>query len=87
MLERLRRRAPALPPDLANDWEYFVRSWDARRAMCLNHWQKPAWGSKFLNMMVELHEQMRGHPQGGAFARCMRGKMSWEYFPHAALQV
>lgn len=87
VVERLRRRAPALPPDLANDWDYFMRSWDARRVMALNHFQKPAWGSRFLNMMVELHEEMRRDPQGDAFARWMRREMTERHFPRADLRV
>ena len=31
VLERLRRRSPGLPPELANDWNFFTRTWDARR--------------------------------------------------------
>ena len=87
VLERLRRRAPALPPDLANDWGFFTRTWDTRRVSTLTDWQKPGWGSQFLNLMVKLHEDMRSHPRGDTFAQWLREEMSWEHFPRAALRV
>ena len=40
-----------------------MRSWDARRVMALGHFEKPAWGSRFLNIMVELHEEMKRNPR------------------------
>ena len=40
VLERLRRRAPALPPDVANDWGFFTRTWDSRRVSMLRVCQK-----------------------------------------------
>ena len=87
VLERLRRRAPALPPDVANDWGFFTRTWDSRRVGMLRDCQKGGWGSQFLNMMLKLHEDMRSHPEGDTFAQWMRGEMSWEHFPRAPLRV
>ena len=87
VLERLRRRAPALPPDLANDWGFFLRTWDTRRVSMLPEWQRAGWGSRFLNMMLELHRDMRAHPEGDAFALWIRREMSWEHFPGAPLRV
>ena len=87
VVERLRRRAPALPPDLANDWGYFMRTWDTRRVQALNPFQKPGWGKRFLDMMVELHEEMRRDPRGDAFARWMRREMMERHFPRADLRV
>ena len=55
--------------------------------MNLNQYQKPAWGSRFVNIMVELHERMRRDPLGDAFARWMRAEMAERHFPRAALQV
>lgn len=46
VLERLRRRAVPLPPDLANDWDYFVRSWDTRRVMALYHFFRSQRGGR-----------------------------------------
>ena len=88
VLERLRRRAPALPPDLANDWDYFMRTWDTRRVMVSSTpWQKAAWGSRFRDMMVELLDEMKRDPRGDAFARWMRREMSMSHFPRADLHV
>ena len=87
VLERLRRRAPALPPDLANDWGFFTRTWDARRVSMLREWHRPGWGSHFLNMMLELHKGLRAHPNGDTFTKWMREEMSWEHFPSAPLRV
>ena len=59
VLERLRR--PIWPMIFGTN--YFMRSWDARRVMALGHFEKPAWGSRFLNTMVELHEEMKRNPR------------------------
>ena len=84
----MRRRAPALPPDLANDWDYFMRTWDTRKVMaCSTPWQKAAWGSRFRDMMVELLEELKRDPRGDAFARWMRREMTMSHFPRAALHV
>ena len=47
VLERLRRRAPALPPDLSNDWGFFLRTWDTRRVSMLREWERAGWGVAF----------------------------------------
>ena len=58
VLGRLRRRVPPLPADLANGWDYFLRRWDVRRVVNLNQYRTPAWGTRFVNIMVELQERM-----------------------------
>ena len=36
VLERLRLRSEPLPADLANDWEWFKKNWDAARLLLLD---------------------------------------------------
>ena len=40
ILERIRARSKPLPPDLANDWHWFVKHWDAARVRNLREMQK-----------------------------------------------
>ena len=81
VLERLRRRAPALPPDLANDWGFFLQTWDARRVSMLREGHRAGWGAQFLSLMLDLHRDMRANPNGDTFALWIRREMSWERFP------
>ena len=87
VLERLRRRAPALPPDLANDWGFFLQIWDARRVSMLRECHRGGWGATFLALILELHREMRANPNGDCFALWIRREMAWEHFPLAPLRV
>ena len=66
-LERLRKRAPPLPPDLANQWDFFVGNWDRFRLGGLR--MRAAWGSQFLNLVNELLGRMSAPSvEGNPFA-------------------
>lgn len=89
VLERLRRRADPLPPDLANDWSFFLKHWDRWKVGSMPDHRRDSWGIRFLNMMKELSEKMasaqaegRGHP----FADWMRSEMRQPSFCYADLR-
>ena len=86
VLERLRRRAPPLPPDLANQWEFFVGNWDRFRLGGLR--VRAAWGSQFLNIVNELLARMSAPSvEGNPFADWMRKELRKPSFPVAPLRV
>ena len=70
ILERLRGRAKPLPPDLANDWYWFLRKWDQARLSRMIPWKRAAWGSVFRDLVHDLMKEMLVDPD--AFARWMR---------------
>ena len=70
ILERLRGRCKPLPPDLANDWHWFMKHWDGSRFRLLRAIQRAAWGSVFLDIVQDLLQQLRDDED--AFANWMR---------------
>ena len=87
VLERLRRRAPALPPDLSNDWNFCLQTWEDRRLTMLREAHRPGRGATFLNLLLDLHRDMRANPNGDTFALWIRREMRWEHFPLAPLRL
>ena len=72
ILERLRARAKPLPPDLANDWHWFLKHWDAARVRHLRLAQRPAWGAMFLGIVKDLLEKLRDDDE--AFTKWIRSE-------------
>ena len=70
VLERLRGRGRPLPPDLANDWHWFLRQWDRAAMMRMPPLRRNAWGSKFRDMALDLLKELDKDPD--AFAKWMR---------------
>ena len=59
ILERLRGRGKPLPPDLANDWHWFVKHWDAARVKHLREFHRPGWGAMFRDIVKDLLERLK----------------------------
>jgi hypothetical protein len=59
VLERLRLRFPPLPPDQANDWEWFKPRWDKTRLAKLHPAVMGAWGAQFRNEVLALLQRLR----------------------------
>ena len=59
ILRRLRLRAAPLPPDLDNDWEWFVQQWDKRRVEHLPELDKCTWGYRFRETILGLLGRIR----------------------------
>ena len=59
ILERLRGRAKPLPPELANDWHWFLRHWDDARVHRLGPYHRAGWGSVFRDLVQELMRDMQ----------------------------
>ena len=59
ILERLRARSKPLPPDLANDWHWFLKHWDAARVRLINPAQRNAWALDFLGIIKTLLRRLR----------------------------
>ena len=72
ILERLRGRSRPLPPDLANDWHWFLRQWDQARLSRMQPWKRGAWGSVFRDSVQGLMKEMLVDPD--AFAIWMRSE-------------
>ena len=70
ILERVRARSKPLPPDLANDWSWFLKHWDAARVRMLHPWQKDGWAGDFLKIVKDLVSKLGGDPD--ALATLMR---------------
>ena len=84
ILERLRARSKPLPPDLANDWNWFVKHWDSARVNMLHAWQKDGWASDFLNIVKDLASKLRDDED--ALAKWMRRERRM-YLSAPALQL
>ena len=72
ILERLRGRGKPLPPDLANDWVWFLRQWDQARLSRMQPWRRGAWGSVFRDMVQDLMKEIQTVPD--VFAKWMRSQ-------------
>jgi hypothetical protein len=84
VLDRIRARCKPLPPDLQNDWQWFIRNWDATMLRNMRADQRNAWGSEFLKIMQGLLDRSRD--DGDALAKWMRTeRASWLGLP--ALRV
>ena len=59
ILERLRTRSKPLPPDLANDWHWFLKQWDAARLRHMPPRQRNAWGSQFRDIVRNLLARLK----------------------------
>ena len=59
ILERLRGRGKPLPPDLANDWHWFLKHWDAARVKHLREFHRPGWGAMFRDIVKDLLERLK----------------------------
>ena len=59
ILERLGARSKPLPPDLANDWHWFLKHWDAARVRLINPAQRNAWALDFLGIIKTLLSRLR----------------------------
>ena len=74
VLDRVHARSKPLPPDLQNDWLWFVKQWDAAMLRNLPSHQKVAWGSEFLKTVNTLLDRIRA--DGDALAKWMRSERS-----------
>ena len=72
ILERLRARAKPLPPDLSNDWQWFLKLWDAARVRHLRLDQRRAWGAMFLDLVKDLLKKLRDDED--AFTKWIRSE-------------
>ena len=70
ILERLRVRAKPLPPELANDWHWFLRHWEDARIRRLVPSHRAGWASIFRDLVQGLMRDMR--TDDNAFASWMR---------------
>ena len=59
ILERLRCRAKPLPPDLENDWHWFIRQWDIARVRRMRDLHKLGWGAQFRDIVRDLLDKMK----------------------------
>ena len=59
ILERVRTRSKPLPADLANDWQWFLKHWDAARIQWLRPVQRNAWAADFVGIVKELLRRLR----------------------------
>ena len=59
ILERVRARSKPLPPDLANDWSWFLKHWDTARVNMLHSWQKDGWARDFIDIVKDLVSRLR----------------------------
>jgi hypothetical protein len=85
VLERVRMRFPPLPPEQANDWEWFKPRWDKSRLDKFHVDVKGAWGAQFRNEIVALLQRLRdGDVQ--ALSRWMADQ-SREYLCMPALRI
>jgi hypothetical protein len=74
VLDRVRLRCKPLPPDLQNDWQWFIKQWDAAMVRNLPAHQKAAWRSEFLKTVNALLDSIR--VDGDALAKWMRSERS-----------
>jgi hypothetical protein len=85
VLERVRMRFPPLPPEQANDWEWFKPRWDKSRLDKFHVDVKGAWGAQFRIEIVALLQRLRdGDVQ--ALSRWMADQ-SREYLCMPALRI
>ena len=84
ILERLRVKSKPLPPDLLNDWQWFLRHWDTARVHQLSPTQKPAWGSIFVGIVKWLLSRLPDDED--ALAKWMRQQRE-TYLSQPALQL
>ena len=70
ILDRIRHRSKPLPADLANDWNWFLKHWDAARVAMLMPLQRTGWASDFVKIAKKLLSDMREDPD--ALAKWMR---------------
>ena len=84
VLERLKSKAKPLPPDLANDWNWFMKHWDRARVSHLPPHQKPAWAKQFRDLVLDLLERIRD--DGDALIPWMKSERR-KYLAAPALQI
>ena len=72
ILERLRVRAKPSPPELANDWHWFLRHWADARIRRLVPSHRAGWASIFRDLVQGLMRDMR--TDDNAFASWMRSE-------------
>ena len=70
ILDRVRARSKPLPPDLANDWQWFLKHWDTARVSMLRPVQRNAWAADFLAIAKRLLARLEDDED--ALARWMR---------------
>ncbi len=84
VMERIMRKGDPLPPDLANDWEWFKRKYDLHGARRMRIPQ--AWAAKFVRIMHGLLDDIeRGN--GATVARWMRIELRHALTGAPALRV
>ncbi len=59
VLERIKQRAVPLPPEQANDWEWFKKHWDKCCVERLPRERRPVWGHTFKNIAVHLLTRLK----------------------------
>ena len=60
----------ALAADLQNDWQWFIKNWDATMLRNMRAHQRDAWGSEFLKIVQGLLDRIRD--DGDALVKWMR---------------
>ena len=59
VMDRIKARGAPLPPEQANDWEWFKRKWDSARIGALHEKRRDSWGATFKDIMRELLREMK----------------------------
>ena len=70
VLDRIRLRGKPLPPEQANDWEWFCRHWDKKRLGKIHPAFKASWGTQFKNIAKGLIDRIASG-EGDAFSKWM----------------
>jgi hypothetical protein len=70
VLDRIKQRAAPLPPDQANDWEWFRERWDKNSVERLPKERRPVWGFTFKNIAVHLLTKIK-NGENDALSRWM----------------
>ena len=54
VLDRIKQRSAPLPPEQANDWDWFRKKWDKSRVELLPKERRLVWGHTFKNIAISL---------------------------------
>ena len=59
VLERIKQRSAPLPPEQANDWDWFRKKWDKSRVEQLPKERRLVWGHTFKNIALHLLTRLK----------------------------